>query len=656
MFFNPATGTFQGGPDDPIGESLSGAVGMPPDDQYGDPGMPEPYGANPYADVPAEPDQNPYAVDDTLIDERLEPPAPLPQAPPAAPQEPPLAGSSQSSGSGYSFRGHLNAPPPPVDLENSAGMAQYQQGVQNKAIALGQAEGAIEGAEAAKPAIYDEAERVAAEDRRMRAERVKSRDEAMRAQDAKIQQAVDAVPTADPGRVFSNMSAFTKGIMIIASGLNGWNVKYNQGKNPIVETLMQLSQDDMAAQKINIETAREKVFRAERGYDRLDKAEEAKLHDFDIGVLQRATAFDKQLARLDASTQSAVSKANIAATRAELSMGMGSLRMSILEKAGARNDDIWAKQMVQVQENSRQARSQRFAASEAEKKRAQKDAGVANLFDGKAFGIKFEKNTADDDKHVIDLGDPKIAQEINDTARKGTTVISAVNQVLAAFKPGRALPGTQGRELAMRNMRQIMADYVLAEGRGLSDSDFKALESALGDPDPNRIFRLVSDETFQKKLISFRDGVQQKTELGVNRYESVYGKAVYRPPAPRVLIDPPDKRLTFPQAMKSLESELAKGASADAGKVAGYLDAFSTLRKQSVAGTIDLARSKELVEAVRLRALALPRVAKDTEMQDVINNVANSAITSVQADIDGSAEAADLARRNEPVQGLPWGL
>lgn len=296
---------------------------------------------------------DPFSVSPSLGDAGLLE-APTAEQPIPGPTPPEPLPTSTSSSSGYSVsRRHNPYEPTKVDL--SGPLAGYEAAAGQAAAAQGRAEEALEYEQAERTRLGADRDRVAAEDQKARDAKALERNDFLAEEGRKIDFAVKSVPTMEPGRVFNNMSGWAKGLMIIGSALNGWNVRYNQGKNPIADTLMELARNDMEAQKVDIETAREKVFRAERGYERGSKSWDTQMHDFDVGVLQRATAFDRQFADLQLNTQSEISKANIGVQRAELGMRINQLRMDMINREAERYDRFNA-QRYEI--NSQSARQQ----------------------------------------------------------------------------------------------------------------------------------------------------------------------------------------------------------------------------------------------------------------------------------------------------------
>lgn len=618
-FWNPDTNSFVD-----IYDDAASAIGLPTSDQFAQ-------AAQPAEPPPPPADETPLALDPsfsdsaTLAPPQVEAPPPVTQADVVSP--PAVGGSSEVA---RSTKVRYN-PYQPVVPDVGPEMASIRDAGVGSANALGRAEAALEANETERARITAERSKEAVRLAGERERKADERDALLAQKETEIMAARAAVPQADAKRVFKNMAGWEKGLLVIAGALNGWNVRFNGGKNPIVDTLMQIAEQDMRAQQMNIETAREDVFRTERAYGRDAARWDTKMDEFDLGVVQRLQAFDNDLASREANTQSEINRARIGQERFGIQSKIAEIGMNYKMRFAESINDFNKTRMVQLEESARQK-----ASIEAQKDLKAMDKGkgpeLANMFDGRAFGVQFERNTVPgSEKHVIDVGDSKVAQEINDAARKGTTVIQSVNRVLSTFEDGRKLPGNQSRELAKREVAHIMANYVLAEGRGLSDSDFKALQTALGDADPNRIIRLVSDETFRKKLIGFREGVKANTENSINRYESVFGRAKFNPKNTPLLIDPPDKRLDQAQALKALQGELAKDKP-DLAKVAGYFDSFGDLQAEAALSLGRLAPSKtlETLDAARLRALDAAK--DDPEMFEIISDTANAAMGKVTAE------------------------
>lgn len=447
------------------------------------------------------------------------------------------------------------------------------------------------------------------------------------------------VKDIDPGHWWNEKSTAQKIGGTLLAAMGGWlSVSTGSGKNPALDAMMKMIDDDIRAQQVNQDSARTKAYRADRQVDK-------HLESLDLQRAARIESVKQNLIAEGAKYKSQFTQAKYMQMAGQLDQLVG----QSLEAHAERQADFLQKnaQMEQqrrmegarlaVQQRGQDIESDQFAFKNGlETKRYGKPGNVkplelANVFDGTGYGVTFERGTVDGDKHMVNIGDSKVTQELNDAARKGTTVIQAVNRVLKAYKGGRALPGTQSRELVKRDMDQIMANYILSEGRGLSDSDAKAVQNAMGDPDPNRIFRLVSDETFQKKLLDFRNGVQVATENSLNRYQGVFGKVKFHPPEGTALVDPPDSRLTWPQLQQGLSKELAKFDKADPARIVGYLDAFG---QQVDSGglvlnpaNLDFEGSAKLITQARDLALKLPHLDQDQAM--LIDSAAAEALGKI---------------------------
>lgn len=575
----------------------------------------------------------PASPDDELIDTALEANQ-SPQAP-ANPWEQQLG-----PGDSYRYSARWNpsvqpAEPAPTPVGNNyptaddAGAymapaaAQYHNalGVQaeNQAeLDRVQAEGAAQAAEVERNANLD----------RMAAEHANQK--AVAAAEAKIQE-------INPARFWSDASAATKATSLAAAMIGGWlSVSTKSGRNTAMEALMAMVDNDIKAQIENQQNARSGAYRAERAGQR-------RLESIEVERAGRLRAIQQQILADGARFKSPITQAEYAKEAAKFDAEIGKNLLEHGAKAAEYELAVRRQQAAEMQDRRQNALgwaslNQRYQSEGFTKgpdgkwtKARAAPLELKNVFDGAGFGVRFERNTLDGNGHVVDVGDAKIAQEMNDAARKGTTVIQSVNRVLEMFEGGRDLPGTQSRELVQREMRNIMANYVLAEGRGLSDSDFKALQAALGDADPNRIFRLISDETWQKKLLGFRNGVQTSTENSLNRYQSTFGKVKFNPPSGTKLIDPPDSRLTWPQLNSGLNKELAKFDKADPARIVGYIEALGETmgRGGLVLGPakLDLQGTLESIQRARDLALSLPNL--DQDHVELINNAAATAMGKI---------------------------
>lgn len=628
IFYNPETGQFVPIPDDAAGQLGFGAgadpasLGVVP-------------AAAPAAPAPApQPDPTPFQVDEGLGDAgTLAPPQVAP--PPAPMPEVAMPPGAAATGGGYSVRYNPNAPPPAPDYQPY--LQQYETAGQEGTRALGRAEGVMDANQQEAEGVRAEQAEYQGDAQAFREGLGRARESARIASEQRVRAAVDAVPQADPGRAFKNYSSFDKGLLILSSALNGFNVRFNGGKNNIADALTQVAEQDMAAQKVNIDTARDKVFREERAYDRQNQAWSQRTADYDLGVVQRLSAYDKHLASIDANTQSEINKANIAVQRSQIGQRIAELGMGMAQREDARAVDVWGKQFETRAANWR-------ASLAAQPKGVNPAENLKNLFDGKQYGIKFKGNTVDGkggQGHVIDLGDEKMSQQMNESAKKNVQVSGAIDEVLQLIGPGgRDLPGTSARERVRQRLDQIMAFYVETGGRSFTDADAKQVQVAMSDPDPMRIFRVMSTDTMKKGLLDYQRDLRGRTKREVDRFSSAFGEAEVNFPKGKAMIDPPAKRLTATQALKGLTTEVGRGDKADPAKIAGFLDSFTTLNKELVLSPGNLAPKQvaDLIETTRLQALTLPQVRQDDQAVEVINQ---------------TADAALAALRGEPAQATP---
>lgn len=322
IFFNPETGQFV-----PIYDDAAQQIGFPGQETAGplDPmtgqllepsasaPTPEPQPAPP---VPQIPQGSPQPVE---------------AAPEPVPEQAPALIPAGLSRIGVSESRTYNPNKPPTLSYGTLPQAEAvvaQQGARE----LAGTEQAIRANDAQAQGLVSQASTYQAEQVAERQAQQALRDEALAEANAEISQALDEVPSMDSKRVFRNMNAFDKGFLTIASALNGMNVRFNQGKNGIAETLMQIAEQDMAAQRTNIETARDKVFRAERGYERQNAAWSQRIQDMDVGVAQRLAAWDRQLAGIEKNTSSEINLANIGNMRRQLAEGILARTQNRIEK------------------------------------------------------------------------------------------------------------------------------------------------------------------------------------------------------------------------------------------------------------------------------------------------------------------------------------
>lgn len=327
----------------------------------GSPTRDEELGVVPTPETVARPavEPEPQPTDPFTVDQSFGPGASTLEAPQApvhpTPSVPAAPAGSSSTGGGYRMK--FNPKSPPASPDYSGPLSSYADSSVEMATALGRAEGAIEANATERGTTVESQNEYAELATSMREGLSRARASAQREAENKIRAAVEAVPQADPGRVFKNMSGFTKGVLTIGAALNGFNVRFNRGRNGISEALTDIANRDMEAQKINIDTAREGVFRAERSYERQNAAWSQKLQDHDTGVLQRMSAFDRHLASLDANTQSEISKANIAQMRGQIGQRIAELSMNIMQKEDSRAVEVWKAGMQEVSANWRHAQS-----------------------------------------------------------------------------------------------------------------------------------------------------------------------------------------------------------------------------------------------------------------------------------------------------------
>ena len=83
-----------------------------------------------------------------------------------------------------------------------------------------------------------------------------------------IDEAIRKVPSVDPGRVWTNAGSFGSAMGILSAGVGGWLQVMHGGPNHALEQINKLVEMDIHAQGVDIDTAKEKVFRAERKFER----------------------------------------------------------------------------------------------------------------------------------------------------------------------------------------------------------------------------------------------------------------------------------------------------------------------------------------------------------------------------------------------------
>ena len=196
-------------------------------------------------------------------------------------------------------------------------------------------------------------------------------------EEQRIEAARLAVPEMRPHRIFSDMGNFDKAMFTFAAAIAGGLAVKQGGKNAVIDTAMQLVEQDMQAQKVNIETAREDVYRAERAYDRLgqrlqaDENAKREMSIYKIEALKTALAAEKmKFASLLTQAEHDAVIADLDIKQQEIFKGLMDSKAAELRAAIQMNNDAeFRKQSIAIQ------RAQlAISTSEAKARRAEAEA------------------------------------------------------------------------------------------------------------------------------------------------------------------------------------------------------------------------------------------------------------------------------------------
>jgi hypothetical protein len=465
---------------------------------------------------------------------------------------------------------------------------------------------------------------------------------------ARIEQAMAEIPTVDSGKLFSDASTSQEAAIAISAAIGGFLqpvLGTNAPMDIINKAIDRSVNDQMAAQRAAQQNVQNLGQLASTDQEQMRWS----LHEADISRLGHLTALERETDAKIQSYQSDIFRNNGAKFKADLLKEKNAVVQRMFEADRAFNQEQYKAETQRTHQSAMLAEAQRQTAAAEAKAGAGPE--LENIFDGKQYGIKFKQGTIDGDKHVINLGSKELAQQMNESAKKSAGVSASIDEVLQLLgEGGRRLPGNAGRERTKQALSRIMAYYVETGGRSFADNDAKIVQDAISSPDPMSILRLKDNDTIVKGLVDYQRDLKRRTQGEVNRFSSAFGEATVEFPRGKALIDPPDKRLNFAQALKALDGEVARGDKADPAKIAGYLDAFGDLHSEAALGGLVAEGAGESIQALGQAALTLPQVQDSPEMQQVIHDATAEAWSKVQSSraVDASSGGVPVYDENNP--------
>lgn len=479
---------------------------------------------HPGAELPAmpieQPEQAPFGAPPDLGAPQLTPPAPpwetAPvQAQPEQPFLPPgvdqrkvkVSGSIQTGPS--VVRGSKMNLSALQDMNNAAGMMLVDSYDQADEANTQMAQAKMAEAEGMQP-LYDQRTAQIEQSRQEEAERHAKAQQVLVEHEARVQQAIMNVPNEDPGRYWNNLGGFGQAVAAITMMLGGIQGAANgTNVNQPVQLALQLIDRDLASQRTNIQTAKDKVGFAQDAYGR---AKDRNYYDKLAAQEQRAMMLETIASAIEAKGQSYKSQY----TQAEHAQLAAGIRIKRDETLVQLSKDLVAQTMQGLQLNNQvdqfaaqmAQRRMEFAAEQEERKfnRALK---VAEL-EGKQGGHVVNPSTGfsvNGKEVVVATGDQTYDRERSKVLQ---------TQGLAAGRAYRALERLskmdinrlRGLDPTKRSaLMQDAADAVLnlstAAGEKLgklTDRDMAMLKHAAGVGNVEQMFALVGNAGIQERM------------------------------------------------------------------------------------------------------------------------------------------------------------
>lgn len=251
-------------------------------------------------------------------------PAPTPEAPPS--EVPPLSAGGPVQQAGLqpgdrvSYARSFNRSPIPVEPDPISGAAypSAEGYAANIASGMTTQERALEIQADATAGLNQVEAANAAQHARLlddqRLDRMAAEHKGRKDRDA----AWAAIQEINPSRVWNDSSAGFKAVNILGAALGGWLAVRgrNGGRNPMMETINQVVENDIKAQQVNQDLAKSKAYRVDRQVDK-------RLEDINLQYAMRYDALGKQLIAESSQYKSMFTQAKIMEQVGELQTKAG---------------------------------------------------------------------------------------------------------------------------------------------------------------------------------------------------------------------------------------------------------------------------------------------------------------------------------------------
>lgn len=580
--------------------------------------------AAPTMEEAAELEQPPQVVEEPTYGTA---PGGAPNVAPPQPEAPPVrAGESHSSS--YSFKG---VPPGRVGpshfqkLDPSGIQAGYDaiaEGFGNAVARKGNAierQGVIKGqmADVEQGYASDIADRQAFEASRM-AQANDYITKQLSSEEQRIEAARLAVPELRPHRIFQNMGNFDKAMFTFAAAIAGGLAVKNGGRNAVIDTAMQLVDQDMQAQKVNIETAREDVYRAERAYDRMgqrlqaDENAKREMSIYKIEALKTALTAEKmKFASVLTQAEHDAVIADLDIKQQEIFKGLMDSKANELRAAIQLNNDAeFRKQSIAIQREqvaiSRAEANARRAEAEA-KRKAEVNKQPLSL--GKSTGYHHADGrlvTFNSGHDTVDKEDREKLQAAGLAATKVATSIQRLRKMdwsrFQALQPDERAAIISESMAATIGYGQISGEKI---GRGMTDRDFERFQQSITGVDPNSPVRLASEEAAFKRLkLAYDDLGEAQTRLGQSLGEG-YQDVTWDYP-PEAKDEDTNKQTSYIEAGEKLSRYAPRDAATGPSTHEEALAAANTVIESVRSGKLDVDTAIGLMRSASRAMTELP--------------------------------------------------
>lgn len=349
-----------------------------------------------------------------------------------------------------------------------------------------------------------------------------------------------AVPQMDPGRAWNNMSNFDQGMAMMTMGIQGF-ITAGKGPNAAVDLALKMIDKDMDAQASDIQTAKDQVLWAERGYDRIvDKLEAEKLFRKEKRIMQletlsaglKAGAMKVKSKFTQAKTMAAAAAVDEATTK---EVGELVHKRVGLEMAAINSNN----QNLQEEANRRQRAAQHAASMKLERDKMSADGKKNGAGGATLVGVSTGFNIGG--KEFLAPGERDSDRATNQT-RFQTRGDGAANGYAAAEKLKQLVGpnGLSAKQLADPDIRaqikQLSSEIVMATSsmsdQSLSKSSDKDMElfENIGSGKADSIMSNVFGKGSFDRLSRFQTKITESQNRFARSFGGEYANARWTPP------------------------------------------------------------------------------------------------------------------------------